>query len=303
VKIRNSHSHKVFQKGFPIEILLLILTVSIFTACVGIDRSENPIPKPENAQIILATTTSTQDSGLLDFLLPDFQEQSGYLVKTIAVGTGKALKMAEDGNADVLLVHAPVAEKALVEKGFGIERQLVMYNDFVITGPPDDPAEISGIASATEALRKIMDSNSLFISRGDDSGTHKKEIAFWGELEEIPAGDWYLESGQGMGSTLRIASEKGGYTLTDRATYLANQELIDSIVHVEGDRRLLNVYHVMVVNPRTWPEVNYTGAQTFAEFLVAAETQSKIGSFGIDRYGQSLFTPTGGKTEGDLGLD
>jgi tungstate transport system substrate-binding protein len=277
--------------------------VIIITACSGTDQSENPPPKPENDQIILATTTSTQDSGLLDFLLPDFQEQSGYLVKTIAVGTGKALKMAEDGNADVLLVHAPAAEKELIEKGFGIERQLVMHNDFVISGPPNDPAGISGFTSATEALKKIMNSNAIFISRGDDSGTHNKELAFWDALGENPTGIWYLESGQGMGSTLRIASEKGGYTLTDRATYLANQELIDLIVHVEGDSRLLNVYHVMAVNPQTWPEVNYIGAQDFAKFLLAADTQAKIGSFGTDKFDQPLFTPDGGKTEQDLGLD
>ena len=158
--IQRSHSHKSSRQQFPIQILLIILTGIIITACSGTDQSENE-------QIILATTTSTQDSGLLDFLLPDFQEQSGYLVKTIAVGTGKALKMAEDGNADVLLVHAPAAEKELIEKGFGIERQLVMHNDFVISGPPNDPAGISGFTSATEALKKIMNSNAIFISRGD----------------------------------------------------------------------------------------------------------------------------------------
>jgi tungstate transport system substrate-binding protein len=295
------HLHNA-RTTLSIILLAAFLTMAI-VACSPTNSLENTNPKPTNPQIILATTTSTQDSGLLDFLLPDFQDQSGYLVKTIAVGTGKALKMAEDGNADVLLVHAPAAEEQLVEKGFGVERQLIMHNDFVITGPPDDPANISGMNSASDALLEIMNTHSLFISRGDDSGTHKKEIAFWDELEVAPQGDWYLESGQGMGATLRIASEKGGYTLTDRATFLANQDLIESMVHVEGDTRLLNIYHVIVVNPQKWPQVNYTGAQDFAAFLLAADTQEKIGEFGLNKFGQPLFTPDGGKSEQDLGLD
>ena len=300
---QHDRKHLNFANTFPFKILVVVFVTILIVACSSTNSPEYPPPKPINPQIILATTTSTQDSGLLDFLLPDFQDQSGYLVKTIAVGTGKALKMAEDGNADVLLVHAPAAEKELVERGFGVERQLIMHNDFVITGPPDDPARISGMNSATEALIKILNSNSIFVSRGDDSGTHKKEIAFWDELDLIPQGDWYLESGQGMGSTLRIASEKGGYTLTDRATFLANQNLIESTVHVEGDSRLLNVYHIIVVNPQKWPEVNYAGAQDIADFLLADDTQSKIGRFGLDRFGQPLFTPDAGKTEQDLGLD
>jgi tungstate transport system substrate-binding protein len=299
----HNRQHLPITKTTQLRIFLAAFLTIAIVACSPANSPENTTPKPTNPQIILATTTSTQDSGLLDFLLPDFQDQSGYLVKTIAVGTGKALKMAEDGNADVLLVHAPSAEKELVEQGVGVERQLIMHNDFVITGPPDDPAKISGMIFATEALMKIMNSNSIFVSRGDDSGTHKKELAFWHELEENPQGDWYLESGQGMGATLRIASEKVGYTLTDRATFLANQDLIESRVHVEGDSRLLNVYHVIVVNPQKWPEVNYPGAQDFAAFLLTADTQTKIGGFGLDRFGQPLFTPDAGKTEQDLGLD
>lgn len=302
MKYQYNLNHIDTGKPFTFKILFFVIAVIILTSCSGTNQSENPPPQPENDQIILATTTSTQDSGLLDFLLPDFQAQSGYLVKTIAVGTGKALKMAEDGNADVLLVHAPAAEQELVGKGYAIDRQLVMHNDFVIIGPPEDPAGIKGLTSATEAMMKIMNSNSVFLSRGDDSGTHKKEIAFWNDLGEVPGGDWYLESGQGMGATLRIASEKGGYTLTDRATFLANQDIVDSKVMVEGDSRLLNIYHVMVVNPEKWPQVNYPGAQDFAAFLLAADTQAKIGSFGIDRFGQPLFTPDGGKTEQDLGI-
>lgn len=299
----NDRQHLHFSNISLLGIIMVVFVMLVVVACSPTDSPENSSPKPANPHIILATTTSTQDSGLLDFLLPDFQDQSGYLVKTIAVGTGKALKMAEDGNADVLLVHAPAAEKELVGKGFGVERQLIMHNDFVITGPPDDPAQISGMNSATEALFEIMNTNSLFLSRGDDSGTHKKEIAFWNELEEDPQGDWYLESGQGMGATLRIASEKGGYTLTDRATFLANQDLIESTVHVEGDSRLLNVYHVIVVNPQRWPEVNYAGAQDFAAFLLAEDTQEKIGGFGLDKFGQPLFTPDADKTEQELLID
>jgi len=254
-------------------------------------------------EIILATTTSTQDSGLLDFLLPKFHAENEYLVKTIAVGTGKALKMAEDGNADVLLVHAPPAEVELVEKGFGIDRTLIMHNDFVIAGPPDDPGGISGMNSATDAFQRIYNTESIFVSRGDDSGTNKKELEFWRGSDIQPEGDFYLESGQGMAATLRIASEKAGYTLTDRATYLANQDNLDLEILVEGDQRLLNIYHVITVNPEKWPQVNYSGAQAFTSFLVSAKTQQLIGDFGVAQYGQPLFFPDADKSVTDLSND
>ena len=285
---------------FTLLIFLLMLAAS---ACSSGNPANNPPPEDGKNQIILATTTSTQDSGLLDFLIPKFYENNEYLVKTIAVGTGKALKMAEDGNVDILLVHAPSAELDLVEKGYGIDRKLVMHNDFVIIGPAGDPAGITGLNSASEAFQDILNSESIFTSRGDESGTHKKELEFWDDINADPQGDWYLESGQGMAATLRIASEKDAYTLTDRATYLANQDFLDLDILVEGDPRLLNVYHVITVNPGKWPQVNYEGAQIFTAFLVSTKTQELIRNFGVDLYGQPLFFPDADKTDSDLGLD
>lgn len=281
------------------KIIILILSATIIICACNQAEPQSQ----ENIEIILATTTSTRDSGLLDYLLPIFQEKTGFVVKTIAVGTGKALAMAEEGNADVILVHAPAAEKALVDKGLGINRTLVMHNDFIIVGPDDDPASIKGIQSPLEALEKISYSGAVFVSRGDDSGTHKIEQAYWSDLGVTPAGTWYLESGQGMANTLRIASEKSGYTLTDRATYLANQEILDLVILVQGDPSFINIYHVIEVNPKKWPNVNSNGAQAFSSFLVAEDTQDLIGNFGIERFGQPLFFPDAGKSETDLGLE
>lgn len=260
------------------------------------------VSAPENPEIILATTTSTRDSGLLDELLPLFQEQTGYEVKMVAVGTGAALQMGEEGNADVLLVHAPASELELMDKGFGARRDLIMHNDFIIVGPADDPAGIKGTKTAAEALKKIADAGAVFVSRGDDSGTNKMEISLWKTAAVEPAGDWYLESGQGMGDTLRIASEKMGYTLTDRATYLAQKENLDLEIMVEGDAVLLNIYHVIVVNPEKWPNTNVAGANAFADFLISPDTQALIGEFGVDKFGQPLFFPDAGKDESSLGM-
>jgi len=296
--------HSAIEKILTIPAFFLLFAIpAILGACTEPSTSEIQDLSQTNNQIILATTTSTQDSGLLDSLLPIFEDESGYIVKTIAVGTGQALKMAEEGNADVLLVHAPSAEKQLMENGYGINRYLIMHNDFVIIGPESDPAGIQGLSSASQAFDTINRSKSLFISRGDDSGTHKKELSIWQETGISPQGDWYLESGQGMGSTLRIASEKKAYTLTDRATYLANQHLLHSVILVKGDNSLLNVYHAIVVNPDKWPRVNYNGAQTFATFLISEPVQSLIGNFGIDRFDKPLFIPDAEKTDSDLGID
>ena len=256
-----------------------------------------------NVDLILATTTSTQDSGLLDVIIPMFEEQSGYLVKIVAVGTGQALTMGEEGNADVLLVHAPGSEKEFMANGFGSKRYLIMHNDFVIVGPENDPAGIAGLPTAAQAFQQLTANSGLFISRGDDSGTNKMELKLWADAGATPDSDVYIESGQGMGSTLTIASEKSAYTLTDRATYLANQQNLQLKILVEGDPALLNVYHVMTVNPQKWPEVNVQGAEAFAEFLKADETQSVIGEYGIEKYGQPLFFPDADKTDADLGLD
>jgi len=258
---------------------------------------------PTKPTLILATTTSTQDSGLLDVLVPLFEKQTGYRVKTVAVGTGAALQMGRDGNADVLLVHAPAAEKEFMEAGWGKDRFLVMHNDFVIVGPGADPAGIRGLPTATEAFRRIAAASATFISRGDASGTHQLELKLWDKAGIDPKGQaWYVESGQGMGATLTIASEKNAYTLTDRATYLAYRTSLKLEILVEGDPALLNVYHVITVNPEKWPKVNYEGALAFARFLIDPATQEIIGRFGVDKFGQPLFYPDANKTDEELGL-
>ena len=270
----------------------IVLILSIGLAACGQTGGDTP----ENPNLILATTTSTQDSGLLDVLVPMFQEQTGYVVQTVAVGTGAALQMAEEGNADVLLVHAPASEMELMDAGYGLDRYLVMHNDFVIVGPENDPAGIKGTPTAVEAFQMIADAGTTFITRGDDSGTNKMEISLWGQTAADPNGqEWYTDSGQGMGATLTITSEKQAYTLTDRATYLANRDNLDLVILVEGDEALKNIYHVMTVNPEKWPDVNYDGALAFADFMVAADTQAVIGEFGVDTFGQPLFFPDAGE--------
>ena len=257
---------------------------------------------PANPNLILATTTSTQDTGLLDVLVPEFEKQTGYVVKTVSVGTGAALAMGEKGEADVLLVHSPAAELELVEKGFATNRMLVMHNDFLLIGPADDPAGIKGMTSSAEALKKIKDTNSMFISRGDKSGTHNMELSLWKAAGITPAvGPNYQEAGQGMGATITIANQKNGYTLTDRGTYLAQMKNVALVPMVEGEKALLNIYHVMTVNQEKWPKVNFEGAKAFADFMVAPATQDIIKTFGVDKYGQPLFFPDAGKNEEDLG--
>lgn len=273
--------------------LLSLIVLMVFTAACQ--------SAPKVKDLILATTTSTQDSGLLDVLVPAFQEDTGYVVKVVAVGSGEALKMGEQGNADVLLVHSPAAEVTYMEAGNGSERTLVMHNDFIIVGPEADPAGIKGTATAADAFTKIAEAQAPFISRGDDSGTHKAELAIWKKAGITPEGDWYQESGQGMGATLTIASEKAAYTLSDRATYLANKDNLALAILVEGDSALLNVYHVITVNPEKYPNLNTEGAKAFAAFLVSEKGQEMISKFGVEKFGQPLFTPDAGKSEADLG--
>ena len=252
--------------------------------------------------IILATTTSTQDSGLLDVLLPVFEKKTGYFVKTIAVGSGQAMAMGQKGEADVLLVHSPAAEKKFVAEGFGVNRRLVMHNDFIIVGPSEDPAKIKGIKSSSESFKKIALAKALFLSRGDNSGTHAKEKDIWKAAGINPEGEkWYQQTGLGMGQTLSVASEKKGYTLADRGTYLALKKNLGLDVLVEGDAILLNIYHVIEVNPAKWPKVNIAGAKAFADFMVAKETQNIIKTFGVDKFGSPLFFPDAGKKEEELG--
>lgn len=299
------YKSKLFIVLFNLVIILgLVLAACTTPAPPAIQgATTEPAKAPEQAltELILATTTSTRDTGLLDVLLPLFGTKSGYKVKMVAVGTGQALKMGEEGNADVLLVHSPKSELELMDKGFGKDRLLVMHNDYVIVGPKDDPAGIKGMKIAVDAFKKIAEAKSTFISRGDDSGTNKMELSLWKSASITPEGDWYLQSGQGMGETLRIASEKVGYTLTDRGTYLALRDTVQLDVLVEGDPALLNIYHVITVNPDKWPKVNYTGAKAFADFLVSPDTQKLIGEFGVDKFGQPLFIPDAGKAEDEVG--
>ncbi len=250
--------------------------------------------------VLLSTTTSTQDSGLLDVLVPMFEKQSGLSVKTISVGTGQALALAARGEADVTLAHAPGLEKKYVEDGKMSNRRLVMYNDFVLIGPADDPAQIKGLPKAVDALKRIAESRSRFVSRGDKSGTHVLEQGLWKQAGLEPRGAWYIESGQGMGQTLGIANDRRAYTLTDRGTYLAFQKRVDLPILVEKDRLLLNIYSVMEVNPANGPRVNVAGGKAFAEFMLAPETQAVIKAFGVDKYGQPLFVPVAGKKDEDL---
>ena len=259
-------------------------------------------PKPANPELILATTTSTQDSGLLDVLVPQFEQKTGYKVKTIAVGSGQAMTMGERGEADVLLVHAPDSEVKFMQAGHGINRRLVMHNDFIIIGPQADPAGIKGVATAVDALKKIAAAKANFISRGDNSGTDQLEKKVWKTAGVDAKGQsWYQESGQGMGATLNIASEKSAYTITDRATYLATKKNLSLNILVEGDPILLNIYHVIQVNPQKSSKINTDGAKAFADFMVAPETQQIIAKFGVDKFGQPLFFPDAGKSEAQLG--
>jgi tungstate transport system substrate-binding protein len=243
-------------------------------------------------RLILATTTSTNDSGLLDYILPDFEAETGVSVEVIAVGTGQALTLGENGDADVLLVHARAREDAFMDAGHGVRREDVMYNDFVIVGPPDDPANIQGMENAAEAFQAIAAAKAPFVSRGDDSGTHTKEKSIWEAAGMEPSGDWYISAGQGMGAVLTMADEQQAYTLSDRATYLARTlEGTDLVILVEGDPILFNPYGVIAVNPDKNPEIQNALANTFIDWLTSIPVQEKIAAFGIEEFGQPLFVP------------
>jgi len=286
------------MKRTSVLVCVLALFAVILASCRGA-AAHKPLANPN---LILATTTSTQDSGLLDVLVPLFEKQTGYTVKTVAVGTGEALKMGEQGNADVLLVHAPSSEVTFMQAGSGRDRLLVMHNDFIFAGPAADPAGIRGLAPDA-ALKAVSEAGASFVTRADDSGTYKKEVSLWQKAGVNPKGQsWYVETGQGMGASLTIASEKDSYILTDRATYLANKDNLQLEILNEGDNSLLNVYHVITVNPDKWPKVNYDGARAFAAFITAAETQKVIAGFGVDKFGQPLFHPDADRTDADLGL-
>jgi tungstate transport system substrate-binding protein len=278
---------------------LLLLAVFFIGLIIG-PYLEGAELKDRN--VILSTTTSTQDSGLLDVLVPLFEKQTGYSVKTVSVGTGQALALAAKGDADVALVHAPSLEKKYVADGKLLNRRLVMYNDFVIIGPKDDPAKIKSARTAVASFKLIEQSKSRFVSRGDNSGTHNLEKTLWKEAGIQPKGDWYIEAGQGMGATLGIANERNAYTITDRGTLLALGKRVNLPILIEGDKLLLNIYSVMEVNPANGPRVNASGGKAFADFMVAPQTQSVIKSFGVEKFGQPLFVPVAGKKEEELGV-
>jgi tungstate transport system substrate-binding protein len=256
-------------------------------------------PARQTTPVLLATTTSTRDAGLLDSLLPAFERTTGYHVKVIAVGSGQALAMGRRGDADVVLAHAPEAERVLADSGYLLHRRLVMHNDFLVVGPPTAPAGLRGLADAVAALRQLASRRATFISRGDQSGTHQRELELWKDAGLSPAkgGHWYVESGQGMAATLQMADQKRAYTISDRGTYLVWQDKVQLVPLVEGDPRLFNVYHVMEVNPRNAPRVNTAGAKALADYLVAPATQALIGEFGKSRFGRSLFVPDAGKPD------
>lgn len=248
--------------------------------------------------IILATTTSTQDSGLLDELVPRFERARGIRVKVIAVGTGAALRMAATGDADAVLVHAPDAERTYAEAGDLIEGRRIMHNDFVLVGPPDDPAAVGSQASAVDAMRAIA-RDAIFISRGDESGTHAQEMSLWASAAVDPRSlPRREETGQGMGATLNVADQKGAYTLTDRGTYLSLRARLALVILFQGDPRLRNVYHAYVVSPEKHRRVNAAGARAFVEFLVSPATQRAIGAFRREEYGEPLFVPAARKAGG-----
>jgi tungstate transport system substrate-binding protein len=286
-----------------------VLAITLFAcaaACIAAPASTPTSTLPRSDRdLILATTTSTQDSGLLDVLIPMFQQQTGYQVKTVSVGTGAALALGARGEADVVLVHAPASETQWMQQGHGTERLLVMHNDFLVVGPASDPAHVQGDSSALDALKQIADAKAPFVSRGDNSGTQQLELSLWQKAAITPKEQpWYVESGTGMGQTLIIADQKQAYTITDRATWLAFSGKIQLAILVERDPVLLNVYHVMPVNPDKFPnlKINSAGGTAFANFMVAADTQRVIGEFGKDKYGQQLFEPDGDKSEAEVGL-
>ena len=281
------------RKGSLVLFVLLAMSL-VLSAC-------QPVQAPVNggegaavapAKLILATTTSTQDSGLLDVILPDFEAQANADVDVVAVGTGQALQLGADCNADVVLVHARAREDKFMADGDGARHEDVMFNDFVILGPPADPAGIMGMTDAAAAMIMIADAQAPFISRGDDSGTHTKELSVWKAAGIEPAGDWYVSAGQGMGAVLTMANEQQAYTLSDRATYLARTlEGTELVIVVEGDPVLFNPYGVIVVNPEKCSNVNTALANQFVDWMVSVPTQELIAAFGQEEFGQSLFTP------------
>lgn len=288
------------------QILALLLSLTLvfsMTACAKTEKpeteqpsqeipAEEPAAPAEERSFILATTTSTQDSGLLDYLLPIFKEKTGITVNVVAKGTGAALELAKNGDADGVLVHAKAQEEAFIAEGFAKERFDVMYNDFIIVGPESDPAKLLANApnDPIKAFELLAETKSTFISRGDESGTHTKEKGYWKELNITPEGEWYVSAGTGMGAVLQMADEKQGYTLTDRATYLSMKDKLGLVIVTEKNDKMYNQYGVMMVNPEKYP-VKETEVQEFIDFLLSKEGQDLIAGFGKEEFGESLFVP------------
>lgn len=270
------------------KIISLLMSCLILVTLFGCSKQEK--------FITLATTTSTYDSGLLDYLLPEFRKETGIEVRVLSKGTGEALKLGENGDADVLLVHAKAKEEEFVKAGFGVERFEVMYNDFIIVGPKEDPAKVKELAynDAVKALALISDAKAAFISRGDESGTHTKELGLWKTASITPEGDWYLSAGKGMGAVLQMADEKGAYTLTDRATYLSMKDKLNLQIVTEKNPNLYNQYGVIKVNPEKH-KIKNKEAQKFVDWIISEKTQKLIGEFGKDKYGEALFIPNAKK--------
>lgn len=285
----------------PSLVLFGILLLFGFIGCASSSFPQEAGQRPAVPEIILATTTSVYDTGLLDALIPRFEKETGYQVKTIAVGSGKALAMGERGEADTLLTHDPESEAKLVEKGAVISRTTIMHNYFLIVGPSQDPAGIKGGGDVATAMRKIAAAKALFISRGDDSGTHVKEKKLWAAAGVAPSGGWYQETGQGMGETLVVASEKAAYTLTDKGTLLSLKKNLALDVMVEGVPQLLNTYSVMQVNPQRFSRVNGAGGEALARYLTSPTVQALIANFGVAKFGEPLFIPDLEKREKTTG--
>lgn len=272
-----------------VTVLLILFMAAAAVFAEGVQETETAAPAPENPRVKLATTTSTDNSGLLGYILPEFTEATGYTVDVIAVGTGAALELGEKGDVDVVLVHARAKEDEFLDAGYGVNRKDVMHNDFVILGPEKDPAGAGAADSAAEALAKIAENSSDFVSRGDNSGTHFKEQTLWKEAGITPDGPWYKEAGQGMGAVITMTNDMLGYTLADRGTYIAMKDSIDLTVVFEGDPALFNPYGIIAVNPELHDHVNYDGAMALVNWIVSAEGQKLIESF--TKGGDQLFYP------------
>jgi tungstate transport system substrate-binding protein len=261
--------------------LALASTASVYAQDSSQENSQ------ENMKIRLATTTSTYHSGLLDYLLPEFNKDTGYTVDVLAAGTGKSLRMGQNGDVDLVMTHAPKSEAKFVDDGFGVLPRKLMYNDFVLVGPKADPANVDTDKDIVKAMTDIASYNATFISRGDDSGTNKKELGLWEQAKIEPNFGGYKAVGQGMGPTLNMASELQAYTLTDRGTWLAYENKLDLKILVQGDKRLFNPYQVILVNPSRYPDINYQGAKAFSDWLVNPKAQAMIN--GYKRHGEQLF--------------